>query len=80
MENYIKEGERYDGQIEFSTNGNATLNTNDKNIFIYKKNTLNSLHLDKVTVEIFKGEKKLEGKVVNVLSRFKNHFRIKTDF
>ena len=74
MENYIKEGERYDGQIEFSTNGNATLNINNKNIFIYKKNTLNSLHLDKVTIEIFKGEKKLEGKVVKVISRFKKEF------
>lgn len=74
MENYIKEGERYDGQIEFSTNGNATININGKEIFIYKKNTLNSIHLDTVTVEIFKGERKLEAKVVNVLSRFKKEF------
>lgn len=74
MENYIKEGERYDGQIEFSTNRNASININGKEIFIYKKNTLNSIHLDTVTVEIFKGERKLEAKVVNVLSRFKKEF------
>ena len=70
----IKEGDRYEGQIEFSNYGNASLTIENKSIFIHKKNTLNSLHLDKVKIEIFKGEKKLEGKVIEVISRFRNEF------
>jgi ribonuclease R len=70
----IKEGDRYEGQIEFSNYGNASLTIEKKSIFIHKKNTLNSLHLDKVKIEIFKGEKKLEGKVIEVTSRFRKEF------
>ena len=70
----LKEGDVYEGQIEFSTNGNASLVINEKEIFVYKKNTANSLHLDKVKVQIFKAEKKLEGKVIEVISRFKTEF------
>jgi len=68
------EGDRYKGQIEFSNSGNASLTIENKSIFIHRKNTLNSLHLDNVTIEIFKGEKKLEGKVVEVISRFRKEF------
>ena len=67
----LKEGDIFEGQIEFSTNGNASLKIEGKEVFIYKKNTLNSLHLDKVKIEIFKSEKKLEGKVTEVVSRYK---------
>ncbi len=70
----LKEEDVFEGQIEFSTNGNASIAIEDKEIFIYKKNTLNSLHLDKVKVKIFKAEKKLEGKVIEVISRFKKEF------
>jgi len=70
----LKEGDVYEGQIEFSTSGNASLLVEDKEIFIYKKNTANSLHLDKVKVQIFKAEKKLEGKIVEVISRFKTEY------
>ena len=70
----IIEGDRYEGQIEFSNSGNANITIGDRSIFIHKKNTLNSLHLDKVKVEIFKGEKKLEGKVVETTSRFRTEF------
>jgi ribonuclease R len=70
----LKEGDVYEGQIEFSTSGNASLLVEDKEIFIYKKNTANSLHLDKVKVQIFKAEKKLEGKVIEVISRFKTEY------
>ena len=70
----LKEGDVYEGQIEFSTSGNASLVINEKEIFVYKKNTANSLHLDKVKVQIFKAEKKLEGKVIEVISRFKTEF------
>jgi len=70
----LKEGDVFEGQIEFSTNGNASLTVQEKEIFIYKKNTHTSLHLDKVKIEIFKAEKKLEGKVIEVISRFKKEF------
>ena len=70
----IKEGDVFEGQIEFSTNGSASLKIEEKEIFIYKKNTANSLHLDKVKIEIFQAEKKLEGKVIEVISRFKTEF------
>ena len=70
----LKEGDVYEGQIEFSTSGNASLVINEKEVFVYKKNTANSLHLDKVKVQIFKAEKKLEGKVIEVISRFKTEF------
>jgi len=70
----IIEGDRYEGQIEFSNSGNANIKIEEKNIFIHRKNTLNSLHLDKVKIEVFKGEKKLEGKVVETISRFRTEF------
>jgi len=72
--NKIIEGDRYEGQIEFSNSGNASIQIEDKSIFIHRKKTFNSLHLDKVKVEIFKGEKKLEGKVIEVISRFRTEF------
>lgn len=72
--NIIIEDEFYEGQIEFMTNGNASIIIGEKEFFIYKKNTLNSLHLDKVKVQIFKAEKKLEAKVIEVLERFKKEF------
>jgi ribonuclease R len=72
--NKIIEGDRYEGQIEFSNSGNANIQIEDKSIFIHRKQTLNSLHLDKVKVEIFKGEKKLEAKVIEVISRFRKEF------
>ena len=48
------EGDRYEGQIQFSNSGNANITIEEKSIFIHRKNTLNSLHLDKVKIEIFK--------------------------
>lgn len=74
MNKNIKEGERYDGVIEFSTNKHATVNIGDESIFIFKRNTKNSLNLDNVIIEIFKGEKKLEGKVIEVTKRNKTEF------
>jgi ribonuclease R len=70
----LKEGDVFEGQIEFATNGNASLLVEDKEIFIYKKNTANSLHLDKVKVQIFQAKRKLEGKVIEVVSRFKTEY------
>lgn len=72
--NKIIEDEFYKGQIEFMGNGNATIRIEEKEFFIYKKNTKNSLHLDTVKVQVFKAEKKLEAKVIEVVSRFKTEF------
>lgn len=70
----IIEGQEYEGQIEFSKGGNASIKIGEKSIFIHKKNTKNSLNLDTVKITLFKAEKKLEGKVLNVIERFKKEF------
>jgi len=72
--NRIKEGDTFEAQIEFSTSGNACIKVEGKEIFIHKKKTANSLHMDTARVEIFKGQKKMEGKVLEVISRFKTEF------
>lgn len=72
--NKIKEGDTIEGQIEFTVSGNASIKSEGKDIFIHKKKTLNSLHMDKVRVVIFKGEKKLEAKVLEVTERFRSDF------
>ena len=69
-----KEGETIESQIEFSASGNASIKADGKEIFINRKKTLNSLHLDTVRAEIFKGKKKLEAKVIEVTERFKTDF------
>jgi ribonuclease R len=71
----LKNGEIFEGQIHFSTNGSATIKLDaEQDIFIYKKNTGKSLHLDTVQVELFEMNNKLEGKVTNVVSRFKKDY------
>ncbi len=70
----IEEGEFFTNQIEFSKSGNAHIKVNEREIFINKKNTKNSLHLDTVKVQTFKTEKGIEAKVVEVISRFKKEF------
>lgn len=70
----IIEGQEYEGQIEFSKGGNASIKIGEKSIFIHKKNTKNSLNLDTVKITLFKAEKKIEGKVIDVIERFKKEF------
>jgi ribonuclease R len=70
----LKDGDAYEGQIEFTTHGNASLKLQDKEIFIHKKNTLTALHLDTVKIRIFKKEQRFEGKVYEVISRFRTEF------
>lgn len=67
-------GEFYKGQIEFSKNRNASILINNKEVFIHKKNTLNSLHLDTVRVSTFITNKGLEAKVIEVVNRFKTEY------
>lgn len=65
------EGKILEGRIEFTRNGSAYLANGEEEIFIYKKNTLNALHLDTVRVETISVNGKIEGKVIEVLTRFK---------
>lgn len=73
MINY-KEGDEIVAQIEFGHSGNAQIKIEDREFFIHKSKTLNSLHLDTVRVILFKGQKKIEAKVIEVVSRFKQNF------
>lgn len=72
--NKIKEGDLYEGIIEFTNNTNASIKINDKSIFIYKKNTLNALHNDKARVKITKVNNKFEAEVLEVLERHRTKF------
>ena len=72
--NKIKEDSIYEGSIEFANSGNASINIEDKNIFIFKRNTLNSLNGDKVRVKIITKNNKLEAEVIEVLERFRTQF------
>jgi ribonuclease R len=72
--NKIKEGDIFETQVEFSASGNAKIEIDGKEIFIHKKKTANAMHMDTARVEIFKGQKKLEGKVLETTSRFKTEF------
>jgi ribonuclease R len=70
----VKEGDVLEGQIEFSANGNAFFLQEEKDIFVFKRNTGTALHLDKVKIEVFKIGNKLEGRVIEVISRFKTQY------
>ena len=72
--NKIKEDSIYEGSIDFANSGNASINIEDKNIFIFKRNTLNSLNGDKVRVKIISKNNKLEAEVLEVLERFRTQF------
>lgn len=70
----INENEKV-GQIQFLMNGSAYVKIDDTNeIFVFRKNTLNALHLDTVRISLSEREGKVEGKVEEVISRFKTQF------
>lgn len=68
------EGDIFESQIEFAVSGNGLVKIDGKEFFVHKKRTSNSLHLDKVRFVLFKGERKLEAKVIEVVERFKLEF------
>jgi ribonuclease R/exosome complex exonuclease DIS3/RRP44 len=74
----IKIGNLYEGEIRFNKSGSAYLVNDElpKDIYINKKNTGRSLHLDTVEVEIIKGgqNREIEGRVIEVVNRFKTKF------
>lgn len=72
--NRIKEDSVFEGTIDFANSGNASINIGDKNIFIFKKNTLNSLNGDKVKIKIITKNNKIEAEVIEVLERFRTQF------
>jgi ribonuclease R len=67
-------GDTIEAQIEFAGSGNATIKIDEREFFVHKKKTANALHLDKVRAVLFKGERKMEAKVVDVLERYKTTF------
>jgi ribonuclease R len=72
--NKIKEDSVFEGTIDFANSGNASINIGDKNLFIFKKNTLNSLNGDKVKVKTITKSNKIEAEVIEVLERFRTQF------
>lgn len=70
----INENEKV-GQIQFLMNGSSYVKLDDASeVFVFRKNTLNALHMDMVRISILIREGKKEGKVEEVLSRFKTQF------
>jgi ribonuclease R len=72
--NKIKEDSVFEGTIDFANSGNASIDIGDKNLFIFKKNTLNSLNGDKVKVKTITKNNKIEAEVIEVLERFRTQF------
>jgi len=73
----IKIGNIYEGELRMNSSGSAYMVSDElpKDIYINKKNTGKALHLDTVEVEIIKGgDRGLEGKVIEVVDRFKIKF------
>ncbi len=70
----LKEDDIYEGVIEFSNGGNASIKIENRNVFIFKKNTKNALNLDTVKVKVIIKGKKIEAEVVEVLERSKTRF------
>lgn len=72
--NKIEEGTIFEGTIEFSNSGNANINVDNKNIFIFKKNTLNAFNNDRVKIQTIIKNNKLEAEVIEVLERARTKF------
>ncbi len=73
----IKINDILEGQLIFNASGSAYLSSNDlpKDIYVHKKNTNKGLHLDLVKIEVIAGKgRPLEGKVIEVIKRFKEEF------
>lgn len=63
------------GQIQFLMNSSAYVRIDENTeVFVFRKNTLNALHLDTVKISLLEREGKVEGKVEEVVTRFKTQF------
>lgn len=72
----IKVGDVLVGKLSSSVNGGGYFSNTelDKDIYIYKANTNKALHLDTVKVELIQVKNRIEGKVVEVVERFKTEY------
>jgi len=75
--NKIQIGDVLEGKLSMNSSGSGYLTSNDlpKDIYIHKNNTNKALHLDQIKIEIIVGKgRPMEGKVVQILHRFKDEF------
>jgi ribonuclease R len=67
-----------EGKLSMNASGSGYLTSNDlpKDIYIHKKHMNKALHLDHIKVEIIsgKGNRGIEGKVIEIVERFKDTF------
>jgi exoribonuclease R len=73
----IKEGDIIEGRLSMTVSGSGYLMNDDlvKDIYISRKKTNKGLHLDTVKVEVIKiKDKGPEGRVIEVVERFKTKF------
>jgi ribonuclease R/exosome complex exonuclease DIS3/RRP44 len=73
----IKIGNIYEGELRMNASGSAYLVSSElpKDIYINKKHVGKGLHLDTVDIEIIGGKgRELEGRVIEVVERFKTKF------
>ena len=73
----IKIGDELEGRISMNLSGSAYFVNNDlpKDIYIHRKNTNQSLHLDAVKIKVIKGiGRELEGIVTKIKKRFKTEY------
>ena len=70
----LKENDIFEGIIDFTTSGNASVNIGETSLFVYKKNTSNAFHGDKVKVEVIQRNNKFEAKVIDIIDRCRTKF------
>lgn len=70
----LKENDTFEGIIDFTTSGNASVNIGETSLFVYKKNTSNAFHGDKVKVEVIQRNNKFEAKVIEIVDRCRTKF------
>jgi len=77
-ENKIKIGDILEGNISMNASGSCYLTSPDlpKDIYIHSSKTNKALHLDLVKIEIVsgKGQRGIEGRVLEIVNRFKDTF------
>lgn len=70
----LKENDTFEGIIDFTTSGNASVNIGETSLFVYKKNTSNAFHGDRVKVEVIQRNNKFEAKVIDIIDRCRTKF------
>jgi ribonuclease R/exosome complex exonuclease DIS3/RRP44 len=73
----IKIGDILQGRLSMNASGSAYLVSDElpKDIYIHKNKTNQSLHLDKVRIEVIPGVgRTMEGKVIEIIERFRTEF------